>query len=99
MRRQESRAVTSANYVIEEGPAGRSLVVTGRWSEAISSALTRGEADALVLNYARGFCEGTLTMLDSAWGLRRLSVLDRSITDLEPLCRLTQLEELSVPAA
>ena len=62
-------------------------------------SLSRGEADGLVLNYARGFCESSLDLLDSGWPLRRLSVLDRSIVDLEPIGRLAGLEELSVQAA
>lgn len=86
-------------YVMEDSPEGRSLVVTGPWSEDAVRALARGEADGLVLNYARGFCEGTLALLDGGWPLRRLSVLDRSIVDLEPIGRLAGLEELSVQAA
>lgn len=87
------------SYEIEVSPRGRSLVVTGPWPEEASLALARGEADGLVLNYARGFCESSLELLDGAWPLRRLSVLDRSIVDLEPICRLAGIEELSVQAA
>lgn len=86
-------------YVFEGSPGSRSLVVTGPWSELAARALARGEADGLVLNYARGFCEGSLEMLDGSWPLRRLSVLDRSIVDLDPVGRLSGLEELSVQAA
>lgn len=87
------------SHVIEEGPQGRSLVVTGPWSKDAGQALARGEADGLVLNYARGFCEGSLDLLDGGWPLRRLSVLDRSIIDLDPIGRLQALEELSIQAA
>lgn len=59
-----------------------------------------GDADGLVLNYARGFADQTLEMLSPDWGLKRLDVLDRSITDLQPLERLgLTLEVLSVQAA
>jgi hypothetical protein len=75
-------------YVLEDSPEGRTLVVTGRWSNDAARALARGEADGLVLNYARGFCEGSLDLLDSGWPLRRLDVLDRSIVDLDPIGRL-----------
>lgn len=90
--------MSEAAYVIEETPEGRSLVVTGPWSEGAGRALVHGEADGLVLNYSRGFC-GSLDFLDDAWRLRRLSVLDRSIVDLDPIGRLTTLEMLSVQAA
>jgi internalin A len=85
-------------YVLEDSPEGRSLVVTGPWSQDAVRALARGEADGLVLNYARGFCEGSLELLDGGWRIRRLSVLDRSIADLEPIGRIRGLEKLSVQA-
>jgi hypothetical protein len=87
-------------YVFEDSPQGRSLVVTGEWSAAAADSLIRGEADGLVLNYARGFSDHNLDFLDAAWGLRRLDVLDRAITDLGPIGRLGgTLEDLSVQAA
>jgi len=89
----------SAGYIIEDTPEGRSLVVTGPWSAMAAQALSRGEADGLVLNYARGFREGTLDLLDSGWPLRRLSVLDRSLVNLNPIGRVQGLRELSVQAA
>jgi len=52
------------DYVLEDAPEGRSLVVTGPWSDNAARALARGEADGLVLNYARGFYESTLDLLD-----------------------------------
>jgi internalin A len=86
-------------YVFEDSPEGRWLVVTGPWSDEAAGALARGEADGLVLNYARGFCEPSLDFLDGGWPVRRLDVLDRSIADLEPIGRLAALEEVSVQAA
>lgn len=74
-------------------------MVTGPWSDAAARALARGEADGLVLNYARGFSERSLGLLDGGWPLRLLDVLDRSIVDLDPIGRLAGLEELSVQAA
>ena len=91
--------MSGSGYVIEDTAGGRSLVVTGPWSEAAAGAMARGEADGLVLNYARGFCERSLDLLEGGWPLRRLSVLDRSIVDLEPIGRLAGLETLSVHAA
>jgi hypothetical protein len=87
-------------YVFEEEPEGRTLVVTGPWSDAAAQALARGEADGLVLNYARGFSGGDLEFLDGELGVRRLDLLDRGISDLRPIARLgDSLEELSVQAA
>lgn len=90
----------SSSYIFEDSPNGRSLVVTGAWSTKAVESLKRGEADGLVLNYARGFSERSLDFLDSAWRLRRLDVLDRTITDLSPIGRLgDSLEDLGVQAA
>jgi len=89
-----------AGYVLEDEPEGRTLVVTGAWSREAEELLARGDADGLVLNYARGFCEGNLEFLDSRCPVRRLNVLDRGITDLEPIGRLRDsLQALSVQAA
>lgn len=75
------------------------MVVTGPWSAEGAGVLERGEADGLVLNYARGFCEGSLEFLRD-WRVRRLKVLDRGVTDLAPIGRLgNSLEDLSVQAA
>src|SRR4051812_10108157 len=89
----------AATYVVEDSPHGRSLVLTGRWSNAAAQELASGEINGLVLNYARGFREGSLDLLDERWPLRRLSVLDRSIVDLDPIGRLHGLRELSIQAA
>ena len=71
--------------------------MTGEWSDAADEALSSGGADGLVLNYARGFSATSLDFIRSAWNLRRLSLLDRSVVDLEPLDRLAaSLEQLSI---
>jgi hypothetical protein len=91
---------TSSSYVVEEGPAGRTVVVTGEWSNDAAQALSDASTDGLVLNYARGFSAQALDFLDSRWALKRLDVLDRGIVDLRPLARLgATLEVLSVQAA
>jgi len=86
-------------YILEDTSEGRALVVTGPWSKQTEDALVRGEADGLVLNYARGFCETNLEFLTPHWSVRRLDLLDRKIVDLEPVGRLGgSLEQLSVEA-
>jgi hypothetical protein len=88
------------NYVIEDTSEGPTLVVTGPWSADAAEALSRGVADGLTLNYARGFSGSDLEFLEAGLRVRRLNVLDRGITDLEPIARLAPtLEELSVQAS
>jgi len=94
-----SAAERDESYILEDTPEGRDLVVTGAWSREAAKALATGKADGLVLNRARGFSERSLDCL-ADFGIRRLRVLDHSVTDLEPITRLgDSLEELSVEAA
>jgi hypothetical protein len=89
----------SPSYRIEEDDAGRVLVVTGRWTREAALVVERGEVDGLTLNYALGFSHPNIEFLD-AWPIRRLRILDRGLTNLEPVARLREtLEDLSVQAA
>jgi hypothetical protein len=91
--------VSGRGYVIEDQPEGRTLVVTGRWTVEAETAVQREDVDGVWLNYARGYSEPDLSFL-TAWPIKRLLVLDRSLTDLGPLSRLgNTLETLSVQAA
>ena len=75
------------------------MVATGPWSPEAAACLTAGVVDGLTLNYARGFAESDLDFLD-AWPVKRLDVLDRTLTDLTPIARLgASLESLSIQAA
>jgi len=76
-------------FLIEDGPHGRTLVVTGKWSARAEAMVSRGEVSGLVINYARGSQERTLDFL-SAWPLERLHVLVRTITDISPVYRLAE---------
>src|SRR4051794_4831654 len=92
--------ILDVSWVIEEKPSGTTLVVTAEWSGGAGEALLSGPADGLMLNYARGFSATSLDFISSAWNLRRFSLLDRSIVDLEPLDRLAaSLEKLSIQAS
>lgn len=88
-------------WIIEDEESGsKTLVVTGEWPDAAHEALSSGVADGLVLNYARGFAAESLEFIQSDWNLRRLSLLDRTVADLEPLGRLAPtLEKLSIQAS
>lgn len=84
---------------IETTDEGRTLVVTGPWSDDAGNLLSSGEVDGLRLNYALGFEGFDIEFLD-AWPIRRLDLLDRGIRDLTPISRLADtLESLSVQAA
>jgi internalin A len=85
--------------VIEDMPEGRTLVVTGRWGKAAESALGRSDVDGVWLNYARGYAEPDLSFVD-AWPIKRLLLIDYSLSDLSPLEQLGEsLEQLSVDAS
>jgi|GEM_PF-1485647 len=84
------------SFVIHDDENGRSLDVVGDWTPQAAKLLARGEADGLILNYARGFRERNLDFLRD-WPVRRLTILARTITDLEPIYRLSAtLEQLSL---
>jgi len=86
-------------FLIEDGTDSRTLVVTGDWTGRAAKALRAGDADGLILNYARGYREPDLTFLED-WPLRRLQVLARTVTDIEPIYRLADtLEDLDLTTA
>jgi internalin A len=89
----------ATGFVIEDGPGGRTLVVTGNWTYRTAEVLSSGDADGLVLNFARGYREPNLGFLQD-WPVRRLQVLARTITDIDPIYRLADtLEELGLTTA
>lgn len=63
------------------------LVVTGEWTDEMGLAVLSGQADGLVLNYALGFRGRDLACVRGL-PLRRLSVLARTITDVDPIYTL-----------
>lgn len=84
------------SYRIERDESGDTLVVTDSWTDQIDRLLADGRADGLDLNYAKGFKDTDLGVLQ-AWPLKRLAVLARTIKDLSPVLRLADtLESLSV---
>lgn len=87
----------SHNYRIESSSDGDTLVVTDHWSPDIDELLRSGRIAGLDLNFAKGFKPKDLPRLDESWGIRRLSLLARTVKDLSPILRLSStLEELSV---
>lgn len=72
------------------------MVVTGSWTVEAATAVRDGEVDRLVLNYALGFDEPSLTFLEGL-PLRELVILDPRLSDLEPVHSLgSTLRALSV---
>jgi hypothetical protein len=89
-------------FALEQTPDGVDLVVTGGWSSDAEACLFDGRADGLVLNYARGYREQSLSFLKGL-PVRRLHVLARTVTDLSPMYgladRLVSLRVQSDPRA
>ncbi|MGL5825496.1 MAG: hypothetical protein ACRCYU_11890 [Nocardioides sp.] len=72
------------------------MVVTGPWSAEAAAAVREGGVDRLVLNYALGFDEPSLEFLEGL-PLRELVILDRRLSDLDPVYSLgSTLRALSV---
>jgi hypothetical protein len=91
--------VPDRGYVVADGPHGRTMLVTGDWSDQAAYELARGDIETLELNYAHGFHERTLDFLEP-WPIRRLQLLARTITDVEPIYRLAgSLEDLRLTCA
>lgn len=93
--------------IVEEGPSyrleldgeGITMVVTGKWTNNLSQLLAGGRADGLDLNYAKGFKDTDLAVLQD-WPIRRFRLLARTVKDLQPISRLAaSLESLSVETA
>lgn len=72
------------------------MVVTGPWTAETSAVAEAGGIDRLVLNYALGFNEPSLTFLEGLQ-VRDLVVLDPRLLDLEPIYSLApQLRSLQL---
>lgn len=82
-------------------PGGTVLTVTGPWSSEDWETLRRRGSAALWLNYAHGFSEPTLRLVeDFPSTITRLHVTARWITDLSPIAVLgDRLETLSLATA
>jgi hypothetical protein len=95
-KRRATKNDIGPGFAVEDGSAGRTLVVTGTWSPAAAERISQGDIDGLGLNYAKGFSDQTLDFIGS-WPIRRLQILDRTIEDIEPIYRLAPtLTELSL---
>ena len=71
-------------FQLVETPTGTDLILTGAWSQVAAVPFIEGRADGLVLNYTAGFKEPDLAFLVGL-PVRRLQILDRTITDLSPV--------------
>lgn len=87
------------SYRIERDYNGDTLIVTEAWTDRISQLLAEGRVDGLDLNYAKGFKNTDLAVLEN-WPLKRLKILALTTKDLSHVSRLAgTLEELSVQTA
>jgi len=71
-------------FSLSPTPDGVDLVVTGDWTPQARERITAGEADGLVLNYAKGFHEPDIDFI-AGLPIRRLHILDRTLKDLTPV--------------
>jgi hypothetical protein len=76
-------------FTIEKTADGIDLVITGQWSSTSAGCLETGQADGLVLNYARGYQEKDLSFIRGL-PIRRLHILSRTVTDLSPVYSLAE---------
>lgn len=90
------RKADDAGFSIGRDDDGKMLVVTDIWTDRTRAAFVESEADGLLLNYARGFRERDLRLLEGLH-IRRLQILARTHTDLTPLYSLAEsLESLTI---
>ena len=82
-------------FRVESGELGDTLVVTDRFTAEAARLLESGSVSGLDLNYAKGFENSDLEFVD-AWSVTRVSVLARTVTNIEPLYRLPSLVSLSL---
>ncbi|WP_077490457.1 hypothetical protein [Sinomonas mesophila] len=81
---------------MEDREQAGELVVTRPWTAQSARIIEEGRAHRLVLNYALGFNEPTLEFVRGL-PIRELVILDRRLTDLEPIYSLAPtLESLEV---
>lgn len=87
-------------FVLSQNSAGQlDFVVEAAWSPALRDAFESSGADGLVANYAIGFQGRDIDFVRDL-PLRRLTLLDRGISDLTPIHDLGgTLEELRVQSA
>lgn len=87
------------SYTLEKTEDGVDLIVMGDWSREMFQSIECGQADGLVLNYARGFREKDLRFIEGL-PIRRLNLLAREMTDLSPIYSLAdRLQVLLVQAS
>jgi Leucine-rich repeat (LRR) protein len=75
------------SFVLEHTAVGVDLIVTGDWTSEAEECLLSGQADGLVLNYARGYREKDLSFVRDL-RIRRLDLLARTVADLTPIYSL-----------
>lgn len=90
------------SYTLEASPfraGGVDLVVTGVWSDQARRAIEEGQADGLILNYARGFRGESIEFIKRL-PIRSLDILARWLDDVEPIYALSPtLNALAIEVA
>jgi hypothetical protein len=84
-------------FLIERDVDGDTLVVTERFTDEAAQLLRSGSVSGLDLNYAKGFKDTDLEFIE-AWPITRLSVLARTMSNIEPIYRLPSLGTVKLTA-
>jgi hypothetical protein len=93
------------NAVVQEGPGflierdvdGDTLVITDRFTDKAAQILRSGTVSGLDLNYAKGFKDTDLEFIEE-WPITRLSLLARTMSNIEPIYRLPSLATVKLTA-
>ncbi|MBA2750433.1 MAG: hypothetical protein H0U45_17315 [Tatlockia sp.] len=82
--------------MVEPGRYGKRLVVTSRWSNAISQYILGQNIEELYLNYARGWKGKNLSFLSELPHLKAFSIIDWNISDISQIHTLHSLKKLEI---
>lgn len=80
----------------EDGDFGPRAVLTSPWSEAIGAEIKSRECREIVINHAKGWKGNDLSFLSEFPELKALTILDFTITSVEPIHSLKELQFLRV---
>lgn len=84
------------NFVVENGPCGREIVMTGPWHKDIVLYTRKNDIKSLLLNDARGWKGDNVSFLSKLPFLECFRILDWNIKDVSTINTLKNLKLLEV---
>ncbi len=84
------------NFVVENGPCGREMVMTGPWHKDIAPYMRENGIKSLLLNDARGWKGDNVSFLSELPFLEYFRILDWNIKDVSVINALKNLKLLEV---